>query len=131
MKFKVIEQNFHSHRMTWGLLTGVAGATLFIIWMPNDVFAGVLGVLISLLVARPTELKVFIVLGCATGIITGPVAGVQQYLNTTPSPATLNLPALLLAILNWLILSACLGAVYGFIMGKFAQLYLKGHGPFF
>ena len=128
---KLNPQRLLVHRVILGLIAGVIASMLLMTWMWNDILASVIGTLITLLVAQPEQLRDFTRLGFVTGVLTGPYAGVQQYWNAGNPPVNVNLPALLLAILGGLILNGFLCAAYGFLTGKFLELYKKGRGPFF
>ena len=128
---KSIGPRLLAHRMILGLIAGITVSILLMAWMWNDILASVIGTLITLLVAQPEQLRDFTRLGFVTGVLTGPYAGVQQYWNAGNPPVNVNLPALLLAILSGLILNGILCAAYGFLTGKFLELYKKGRGPFF
>ena len=127
---KTIGQRLLPHRFILALLTGVFTSTLLIAWMENVILASILGTLITLLVAQPEQLKDFLSLGSATGILIGPYVGIRLYLNSNPVPVD-TIWELMLPLLGGLILTGCLCALYGFLTGKFLMLYKKGQGPFF
>jgi hypothetical protein len=126
---KLSNRPFISWRVFLSILAGVAASILFISYIRNYILATVLGLLVGVWIADLPQPRDSALLGLVTGALTGLYLGWRN----APVPAGIfpGSPLLATSLLGWLVLTGLVCTVYGFVAGKFIQLYRKGQGPFF